>query len=359
MNEITRLDESFDPDTSEVQTVEMRLPALDRAEIDMQIATARAYPRSLKQVASAIYSLVTLDEESAAECTYALPRGGKPITGPSIRFAEALKQAYGNCRDAARVTEINRVEKYVEAEGVFFDLQTNAATAVRVRRRISGRDGKVFSDDMILVTGNAACSIAKRNAILGGIPKPLWRAAYDAATRVISGDVTTLAVNREKALKAFGAFGVKPEQIFAALGIKGVEDVTVDHIVILRGMHSALKNGESTVEEMFSPPTVEKKLDAENNPLVDKPTSSMPEKQSTKAKATVATPAAKDAPAEPAKAKEAKPENQPKPDLDEAAKHGERAALAGDDRDPGDLEGQERAAWLTAYDKATAEAEKS
>lgn len=224
---------------------------LQKAEIDQLVTTARAFPRSLKHVQTRIMSMATLDEESAEECIYALPRGGKPIRGPSIRFAEILKQSYGNCQAAARVVHVDKVEKYVEAEGVFIDLETNSKSTARVRRRISGKNGAVFNDDMIIVTGNAACSIAMRNAILAGVPKPLWRRAYDMVQATITGDITTLSENREKAFKALAAFGVKPEQVFQALGVEGVEDISVDHIATLRGMYSALKSGEATVEEMF------------------------------------------------------------------------------------------------------------
>ena len=224
---------------------------LQKAEIDQLITTARAFPRSMKRVQTAIMTMATLDEESAEECMYALPRGGKPIKGPSIRFAEILKQSFGNCRAGARVVDVDRVEMFVEAEGVFHDLETNASTTARVRRRISDKNGRIFKDDMIIVTGNAACSIAMRNAILAGVPKPLWRKAYDSVQATITGDITTLSENREKALKALAAFGVKPEQIFASLGREGLEDINVEDIATLRGMYAALKNGEATVEEMF------------------------------------------------------------------------------------------------------------
>lgn len=225
---------------------------LTRAEIDQQIATAHAFPRSVARAQKQIFELVTIDEESAKECNYALPRGGKPITGPSIRLAEIIAGQYGNCRVGARVVHVDRVEKFVEAEGVFHDLETNTATTARVRRRISGKDGRLFNDDMIIVTGNAACSIAKRNAILGAVPKAVWRKAHDAALQTIRGDIKTLSERRGNMLKAFAAFGVKPEDIFAALDLGGLDDIGLDEIAILTGMHAALKNGESTVEEMFA-----------------------------------------------------------------------------------------------------------
>lgn len=224
---------------------------LSRAEVDQKIATARAYPRQVTTAIQNILTLATLDEETAKECSYALPRGNKPIVGPSARFAEIVYQNWGNCIVGARVVHVDRVEKYVEAEGVYHDLETNASRTARVRRRIVDSRGRLYSDDMIIVTGNAACAIASRNAILAGVPKGVWRKAYEAAEKVMKGDVKTLSERRVGIFKAFAAFGVKPEQIFAALNIAGEDDITLEHIPVLIGMHSALKSGEATVEEMF------------------------------------------------------------------------------------------------------------
>ncbi len=244
--------------------------SLARAEIDQQIATSRALPRQLSRAVSNILTLATLDEEAAEECVYALPRGGKPIRGPSIRLAEIVASQYGNCRVGARVVHVDRFEKFVEAEGVFHDLETNTAITSRVRRRISDKSGRLLTDDMIIVTGNAAMSIAKRNAILGGVPKAVWRKAYNAVEGVIAGDIKTLVERREGAFKAFAAFGVTPERICAALGVAGADDIGLDHITTLIGMRATLKNGEATVEEMFpvrvdekaSPKGTAAKLDA-------------------------------------------------------------------------------------------------
>lgn len=239
---------------------------LTRAEVDQQVATSRAMPRSIDRAVKNILSLATMDRESAAECIYALPRGGKPIRGPSIRMAEIIASQWGNCRTGARVVHVDRAEKFVEAEGVFHDLETNMATTARVRRRISDKQGRVLTDDMIIVTGNAACSIAKRNAILGAVPKAVWRKAYLKVEGVIAGDVQTLVQRRDEAVKAFAMYGVKPEQIYAAIGVSGMADIAIDHIIILAGMMSAIQNGEETVESLFAPPVA----DAKSPPLADR-----------------------------------------------------------------------------------------
>lgn len=227
---------------------------LTRAEIDQQIATAHAFKRSRTDVATGILELATWSPGAAAECNYSMPRGGKSLTGPSIRLAEIIAAEYGNCRVGARVVHVDRFEKYLEAEGVFHDLQKNTATTARVRRRIVDSKGRLYNDDMIIVTGNAACSIAKRNAILAGVPKALWMPAYEAALQVIKGDAKTLSERRDGALRALGAFGVTPDMICGALDINGPLEITIDHMPTMVGWHNALRDQSETVESLFPQP---------------------------------------------------------------------------------------------------------
>lgn len=231
-----------------------------RVEIDTLIATARTYPRSIKRAQDRMLDLVTLDEEAADDAIYALPRGGKTLEGPSIRFAEAAAQSWANCRVAARTVHVDRKEGYVEAEGFFLDAETNVATLARVRRRILDSKGRVYNEDMIVVTSNAAQSIARRNAILAGIPKAVWRKPYEAARQVLMGDFKTLANRRAEALAAFVRYGITDAQVFALLNVAGAEDIDQEKMVPLRGMYASLKNGDVTVEELLRSIAPEKPL---------------------------------------------------------------------------------------------------
>ena len=236
-----------------VEPATSMIASLTRAEIDTQITTARAYPRNIPAVQKRIMDLACLDDITAEECLYAVKRGGKTIKGPSIRFAEIVKQAYGNCRVGSRVVHVDRTEGFVEAEGIFHDLETNAATTKRTRRRILDKNGKLYNDDMTIMTGNAACSIALRNAVLDAVPKPIWRRAYEQVEYIIAGDAKTLVERREAAVKAFAVWNITPEQICAYLGVKTIEDIATDHLVLLTGARSAIKNGEETIDSIFYP----------------------------------------------------------------------------------------------------------
>ena len=227
---------------------------INRAEIDQQIATAKAFPRNRSRVATGVVELATWSPEAASECNYALPRGGKSLTGPSIRLAAIVVAEFGNCMVASRVVHVDRFEGFVEAEAVFVDLETNARTKEVIRRSIKDRNGRLFKDDMILVAGNAACSIAKRNAVFRAVPQALWMPAYNAALQVIKGDAKTLTERRDGALKALGAFGVTPDMICGALEIEGVLDISLDDMPTMLAWYTALKDGVQTVEDLFPAP---------------------------------------------------------------------------------------------------------
>lgn len=224
---------------------------LTRAEINQQIATAKEYPRSLTLVSRNINSLVTISPSAAEKCMYSLPRGGKSITGPSIRMAEIIASQWGNCRIGARVVHVDRKEKFVEAEGIFHDLQSNMATIERVRRRISDKNGRLFNDDMIIVTGNACKAIAKRNAILSGIPEVIWGDSFDTAMKMMRGDTVPISDRREAAMKAMSVFGLSHDQVFQIIGVAGMEDINLDQLVKLKGFQNALKEEQVTVVELL------------------------------------------------------------------------------------------------------------
>ena len=268
MNEVIEFEGHEIAEVDDASTV----ARLARAEIDIQVATAHRWPRSISRVVNQIKGLVTISQEAAQECMYALPRGGKPIVGPSIRLAEIVASQWGNCRQGARIVSIDRKEGYVEAEGVFHDLETNSATTKRVRRRIFDKKGKCFTDDMILVTGNAACSIALRNAIFGGVPKAVWNEAYKTAEHTVKGDIKTLPERRTAALKAMSAFGLKPEQVWLILGIGGEKDCGLDQIIELAGIHQSLKEGEITVEQLLAEAApAEKKPERASGDITNRP----------------------------------------------------------------------------------------
>lgn len=253
---------------AEVEVVDSSaLGEMERAQIDMQIATARKYPRSLSQAKSRMLSFATLDEETAASCFYTLPArkggDGKPLQGESVRLAEIAMACYQHIRAGSRI--IADDGKFITAQGVVHDLENNVCIAIEVRRKVTTRDGRRYSDDMIATTGNAACSIALRNATFRVIPKALIRPVYLAAKALAIGDSKSLAERRSRALDHFAKMGVEKEKVFAALGVKAIDDIQLEQLEILIGYSTAIKDGDITIDDVFNQKSETPKQEA--NPL--------------------------------------------------------------------------------------------
>ena len=221
-----------------------------QAEVDVQIATAKRYPRSVSQFIEDATAMATLDDETAAACFYALPRDGKSIDGPSARLAEIVASAWGNLRVEGK--PVSEDDRFIRSRGVAWDLQKNVAIAFECRRRITDRKGRKYTDDMVMVTANAATSIAIRNAVFKVIPAAFWRPIYLKCRRVAVGTQRTLADRRAKMLDAFQKMGIPQDRIFATLDVGGVEDITLSHLEQLLGMYTAVKENESSIDDVFS-----------------------------------------------------------------------------------------------------------
>ena len=232
------------------------LAALTRSEIDVQIATAKQYPRNLARVLGNIETLATMDEEVAGSCFYTLRRQGKVIEGASVRMAEIIASSWGNLRVQARI--IGNDGKMITAQGVCHDLESNYAVSAEVKRRITDKYGKTFSDDMQVVTGNAACAIAMRNALFKVVPAALVKKVIEKAKKVSLGESMTLETSRAKMLQYFKTIGVEEKQILDYLSIEKVDEINIDMVIELRGLANAIKEGTTTAKEAFEP-----KIDAQ------------------------------------------------------------------------------------------------
>lgn len=226
--------------------------AIAKSEIESQLDAAHKYPRSVRRFLQEASALATMSQEVAESCIYALPRGGKVISGPSVRLAEICASAYGNLHIGARVVDVG--PDAVTSQGVAWDLEKNLRVSTEVRRRITRKNGARFDDDMIIVTGNAGASIALRNAVFRVIPKSYVQAVYEKAKLVAIGKGMPMAQRRDEVVGRLVKMGATEEAIYRVLEIPGREDINAEKLEILIGLGTAIKNGDKTVDECFPPP---------------------------------------------------------------------------------------------------------
>lgn len=238
-------------ETSQIQT--MQIDAIERANVDTQVATAKRYPRNVKRSIEDSIFMVTFDAETASSCGYSLPRGGKPITGPSVHLAKVLVSNWGNIRTEAKVVQIT--DKQVISRGICWDLEKNVASAFEVRRSIINKTGSRFSDDMITVTGNAANSIAYRNAVFSVIPKSIVDKVYREAQHKITGDLSDETKLNNKKKQLFEGFknnyDITEVELVKLCGKQTINQIKAEEIALIIGIAQSLKDGDTTVEELM------------------------------------------------------------------------------------------------------------
>lgn len=243
------------PVNAETTVQEVAIDPVERANVDSQVATAKQYPRDLKRAISNSIVMATMDVQTAQSMSYALPRGGKPITGPSVHLAKLIVSNWGNIRAEAKVVAVT--DKQVVSRGTCWDLENNVATSFEVRRSILNKFGKRFTDDMITVTGNAANSIAYRNAVFAVIPKAVVDQVYNAAQRKVTGDLSTedkLLARRKKCIDFFrDEYNLSEAEVVALCGKQTVNQIKADEIQLLLGIAQSLDDGDTTIEEIMAP----------------------------------------------------------------------------------------------------------
>lgn len=244
--------------TEEVVSMEVLQPsaveALERAAVDVQVATAHRFPRSLEQFKKRTLSMATLDVETAASCIYRRPIGKKDgqmqyAEGASIRLAEMVAAGYGNLRVAARVIE--QTPRYVKVEGVAHDLESNYAAKSEVVEATLKRDGTPYDERMRIVIVKAALAKAFRDAVFKVVPKALCKSVIDAARATAIGDSKTLEERRKKASDWADSLKIDKARVLAALNVKGWSDVGLEHLEILTGLRTAIGDGDVTIDEAF------------------------------------------------------------------------------------------------------------
>lgn len=239
-------------ETQAVEVIEATaLEQLTRGEVDTQVATARRWPRSLQSFKSDALSMACLNPEVAASCYYCIPRAGKKIEGPSVRLAEIVAVNWGNLRCDRRI--LGNDGKVVTAQATAWDMQKNVLQRVEVQRKITGRDGRTFSEDMIVVTGSAASSIAFRNAVFSVVPRVYVQEIEAHCRRVAASSGGGLEASRKQWLEWFAEKGISKEQVLLTMGKKGIADIDSEDVADWHGLRTAVDSGHTTLEAVFGP----------------------------------------------------------------------------------------------------------
>lgn len=244
--------EILPPDEEQDESVaieETGLAQLNKSELEMQMEFATRRPRVMSKVLKNLEDRTCMSPAIALECQYSLQRGNTRIMGASVRFAEILAGTYCNLMALKRV--VGADAEVVRAQGIYFDCETNYRFGAETTRRITNKDGARFNQDMITVTGNAAASIAFRNAVLGGVGKGIWAGVYEKTKQVAIGSAESVVKSRDELLHWAKNAGITGEMLYTTLGVQGVQDIIGEKMLAFKVMQKEVMSGEKSIDDVF------------------------------------------------------------------------------------------------------------
>jgi hypothetical protein len=105
---------------------------------------------------------------------------------------------------------------------------------------------------MIQVTAQAASAIALRNAVFRVVPRALVEPLLADIRQAALGKGTLESKRRAMLEYAGDKTKISEAQVLQILGKRRIEDIGAEEILIMRGLFTALRDGEVTVEDLLN-----------------------------------------------------------------------------------------------------------
>lgn len=244
--------EQFKGNTPELNSQTQQMVSRQTQEVQGAIFMAKRFPRDEYRAIERITRMcerMTLAEQA----TYSYPRGGKQVTGPSIRLAEAIAQAWGNID--CGVIELENKDGASELMAYAWDLETNTRVTKmfkvkHVRETRQGRKDLTDSRDVYEATANFGAR-RLRACILSVIPGDVVEQAVETCKETVTNQDKTPIKDRIKKLeKAFKEVKVTKEQL-EEFAQRNLAEFGKEEIFTLQGVYKAIRDGQAKPEEYF------------------------------------------------------------------------------------------------------------
>jgi hypothetical protein len=244
----------IDRDQLSVRAQEKSSEAMHR--IQAMYVLARKFPRHAQK------SIIEIQEACsrqtlAEKALYAYPRGGQVITGPSIRLAEVFALAWGNMDYGMReIDQVSGPNAHSVIEAYCSDLEKNVhqhrAFQVFHKMKLKGNRGMKVLDDPRDVYEHVANYGARRMraCILALIPAYIREDAESRVKATLKSDAVPLVERVNKMVSAFQSVGVTIDLLEKRLD-HATNLITEDELIELRGVYTALKDGEGKRQDFF------------------------------------------------------------------------------------------------------------
>ena len=222
------------------------------AEIQAQLTVAQLRPRDelecLKKIERVCERLTF-----AENAEYSYQRGGKDITGPSIRLMEVVAQRWGNLNWGFR--ELSNADGESTVEAFAWDMETNAkevrAFVVKHARKAGAKIKQLKDprDAREMVANMAQRNV--RSCLEHVIPRDIWEHAVSVCKKTVLANVTLDNDTLLAMVESFEAtFGVTKGAIEKRIG-RPLLQIEPAQYLKLRSIWSSLRDGLTEASDWF------------------------------------------------------------------------------------------------------------
>ena len=221
------------------------------AEVQAAMMIARANPRDQRIAMDRILNACTRPSLANA-AVYSYGKGGSNVSGPSIRLAEAMAQAWGNMQFGMR--ELSQANGESTVQAYAWDVETNTRREItfQVPHLRYTRKGSYRIEDPREIYELIANQGSRRlrACILAVIPGDVTEAAVSQCETTMNASADTSPEGVTKLVNAFAAFGVTKGQIEKRIQ-RRMDAIQPAQVVNLRKVYQSLKDGMSSPGEWF------------------------------------------------------------------------------------------------------------
>lgn len=247
-NQFPTLNEESSPQS--VQSVEEQRAI---AQVQGQVLVAQKFPRNQMEAYNRIIGACQR-KGLAKGAIYSYPKGGKNVTGPSIRLAETIAQEWGHIDYG--IVEIEQCQGFSRMMAYAWDLQRNVRrtmsfTVKHKRDTKSGSYELTDSRDIYEITANNGARRV-RACIMAIIPGDIIDDSVEECMKTNRRSIGDEPISEimKKIVIAFDEFGVKPKDIEKRLG-HNLDAVIPEEVILLRSIYKSLNDGMAKREDFF------------------------------------------------------------------------------------------------------------
>jgi hypothetical protein len=226
------------------------------AEVQAAILVARQFPRDI-QAALREMRQSCRQQALAERAFYRYPRGGQPISGPSVHLARELARCFQNLQYG--LVELRRDDANAQSEMLVFawDVQTNTRiqhTFIVPHLRDKTGGPVVLTDVRDIYEANANAGARRlREAIFAIVPPWFVQEAIQLCNQTLEdGGGVALPQRIEDAIKNFRGLGISQARMEAKVG-RPVAEWDAHDVAQLGVSYQSLRQGTVTRDDEFPP----------------------------------------------------------------------------------------------------------